>query len=316
MSNRSPRPARVLLKARPTAEQLADRAAVRPDGLELYLDVADISGEGWLDAIERRVAGLDLPAGFVWIVEGPLRSLDGSFFDVSRPSEANREVVRRIAACGRALGAEAAVIHAIALAEPGAPFGDDIAAATLEASLPLVRCYAETCREAGLTPTIENVPPMLKMREGRLLHSLLGMEPDDLLALCGAIAGLRATLDVSHAQLYLNAANAEPAEVPAEVAPVVAFLRRRRTVRTLAEYIDRVQDLIFEAHISNARGLFGEGLAYDDGELDLNAAAARLGHLARYLVTETIEADPNDAILMRACRECLLRAVAPAKVGG
>src|SRR5687768_8011396 len=94
--------ARVLLKARPTPEQLADRIAdPMPDGLELYLDVADISYPDWHSTLVRRIAALDVPDDFVWIVEGPLRSLDGDFFDVSRPTEANFEVLRRLIGFGR-----------------------------------------------------------------------------------------------------------------------------------------------------------------------------------------------------------------------
>lgn len=300
MSNISERCAKILLKARPTAEQLADRLADPvPDGLELYLDASDISGERWLATLEARLAALDVPAGFVWVVEGPLRSLDGSFFDLSRPTAANMEVIRRLVAFGRAVGASAAVIHAIAPTTQAEAFSREICNQALQESLPLLRFYAKLCRENDIVPTIENVPPVTKMRESRLMHSLIGMAPADMIFLTENTEGLRVTFDLSHAQLYLNAAASCPSAVPEEIAPLVSYLSRSRTVSTIADYIDTIDRLVLEAHFSNARGLFGEGLAYNDGEIELDWVVMRLRQTAEYLVTETIEPDPRKAILMR-----------------
>ncbi|MGN6812242.1 MAG: hypothetical protein ACTHMP_15340, partial [Thermomicrobiales bacterium] len=78
--------ARILLKARPTPAQLRDRlAAPRPDGLELYLDARDIAPDDWLPRLRAIMAAAPpATADFTYIVEGPLRSLDGDFFDVTR----------------------------------------------------------------------------------------------------------------------------------------------------------------------------------------------------------------------------------------
>ncbi len=304
MSNDSEKSAKVLLKARPTSEQLRDRLAEpAPDGLELYLDVADISDDNWLATLEQRIADLDVPSDFDWVVEGPLRSLDGSFFDISKHTSANIEVVQRLVTFGRTIGAKAVVIHAIAPTSDVGLFSDESCATTLKESLSLLQLYADLCSDGGLIPTVENIPPVTRMRESRFMHSLIGMEPKDLLFLADQIEGLKVTLDVSHAQLYLNAASSSrlsaSSEVGPEIAPLIAYLSGRREVSTLEEYIDRVEHLIFEAHFSNARGLLGEGLAYGDGELDLDRAAARLRYVAKYLVTETIEPDANKSILMR-----------------
>jgi hypothetical protein len=53
------------------------------------------------------------------------------------------------------------------------------------------------------------------------------------------------------------------------------------------------------AQISNASGVLGEGLPYADGELDLDPAIRWLGRHAEHIVTETIEANNDDAICMR-----------------
>ena len=91
--------AKVLLKARPTSAQLADRLRDPvPDGLELYLDTADLDSEDAMDGVVARLDDCDPPEGFTLLVEGPIRSLDGEFFDLSRDSEADRELLRRIIA--------------------------------------------------------------------------------------------------------------------------------------------------------------------------------------------------------------------------
>ncbi len=310
MSSTSSNRARILLKARPTPEQLRDRLAEpRPEGIELYLDVSDITGDSWLAELKHRVAALELPSHFDWVVEGPLRSLDGKFFDISCPTPANVEVLRRLTSFGRAIGAKAAVIHAIALAESAEAFAAELAEETLQKSLAALRLYADLCLEAGLVPTIENVPPVTQMRESRFMHSLIGMEPADLLYLTSAVQGLKITLDVSHAQLYLNAASASGSDLPREVVPLIGYLSSRRQVATIDEYIAAIEHLIFEVHFSNARGLAAEGLPYDDGDLDLDELAVRLQRIARFLVTETIEPNPDEAVLMREAQRRMKTAI-------
>jgi hypothetical protein len=113
VSERTP----ILLKARPTPAQLRDRlAAPRPDGLELYLDARDLAPSDWLPRL-RAIMAQTPRAGegdFAWIVEGPIRSLDGEFFDVTRGARADEEAIERLARFGADLGATVAVIHLIA----------------------------------------------------------------------------------------------------------------------------------------------------------------------------------------------------------
>ena len=54
-----------------------------------------------------------------------------------------------------------------------------------------------------------------------------------------------------------------------------------------------------EAHISNAAGLFGEGMPYAEGDLAMDAVVRKLGAIVKYLVTETLEPDPDNAVGMR-----------------
>ena len=130
---------RVLLKARPTPAQMADRlAAPVPDGVELYLAAEDVSGDDWLPRLERVWSSLVLPPDFTVIVEGPLRGLDGAFFDITMDSDANQELIRRLVSAAMSLGAVAVNVHAIA---PTHSFPVDYSAANQRArerSLPLL----------------------------------------------------------------------------------------------------------------------------------------------------------------------------------
>src|SRR5579884_710392 len=106
MSTGSSALARILLKARPTPAQLADRfAAPWADGLELYLDRADVVDEAERAAVLRRIRDYDLPDGFAFVVEGPIRSLDNEYVDISAFTPATRELTQRLGEMAAALGA-------------------------------------------------------------------------------------------------------------------------------------------------------------------------------------------------------------------
>ena len=291
----------ILLKARPTAAQLRDRlAAPRPDGLELYLDARDIAPDDWLPRLLAIMA--DAPradADFRYIVEGPIRSLDGEYFDVTRDAPADDEALIRLTRCGAALGARVAVIHLIAPTPDATAIGPAGRERWLERALPLLRRYAALCAEAGLTPTIENIPPIAQMREGAATFSALGVEPDDLIRCCEAVPGLGITFDTSHAGLHLEVVTADPATTPAALRPAVTAYAASATVHTLAEWVERVAPWLVNCHISNAAGLLGEGLPYGAGKYDLDALMPRLAATARFLVTETLEPDNDRATYMR-----------------
>src|SRR5579859_1917548 len=109
--------AKLCLKARPTPAQLADRLrpidGVWPDGLELYLAAADLATAADVDAVADRVQAIAVPNDFALLIEGPVDSLDGDDFDVTRESDADRRVVERLAHLAHRIGARAVNIHVI-----------------------------------------------------------------------------------------------------------------------------------------------------------------------------------------------------------
>ncbi|MHB8993473.1 MAG: apurinic/apyrimidinic endonuclease family protein [Chloroflexota bacterium] len=303
--------ARVLLKGRPTEAQLADRLAEPvPAGLELYLDAEDIKDLPRLDRLARRLVELRPHPGFTYVVEGPLRSLDGSFFDISVNSESNRECLRRIALLAETVGAEAILIHAITPMTLDAPLGDELRRARLEASTPLIEYYVKLGRDRGLVPMVENIPPVARQRQQAYMVTPVGMSAHDLVYLARRFPGLKATVDLSHARLFLNALRTDPARVEPELVPLLRYLATLDDDPTMEGYLRTVEPYLFEIHVSNARGLLEEGLPYGDGDLDLDALAVRLGRSVRYLVTETIEPDPSRAVEMRIAQRRLEAAMA------
>src|SRR5579884_1200601 len=224
------RDTRILLKARPTAPQLADRLSDPvPDGLELYLDRLDLSGDGWLERIQRQVEQAGAPADFTWLVEAPIRTLAGAYFDLTAHDHDHRETLRRVIEVGAAIGAKAANVHAVA---PTIDAGHLMAvdrARTLAATFPLLEFYVNSCSQAGLIPQVENIPPVGRMRESAFVFSPIGTAPDDLLALADAHPPLRFTIDLSHAALAINWQTAELDEVAQAMQPVALYCRRWAT---------------------------------------------------------------------------------------
>jgi hypothetical protein len=298
--------ARLCLKARPTARQLADRLrpvdGVWPDGLELYLAAEDLASPAQLDQVQARLeaARETAPAGFAYLIEGPVDSLDGADFDVTRQSEADDVVVERLADLARRIGARAVNIHVIAPSPDIARLTLDCRAALLERSLPFVHRYVERVRAAGAVPTVENMPPVLRMRRADFAFTPIGMAAADLFWLAERIDGLRIMPDTSHAGLYLNARHQAADAHYAWSEPLRAYLAQLPPEPDdLLTYISCFGSLVANAQVSNASGVLGEGLGYGEGDFVLDPSIRWLGEHAEHIVTETLEADNNDAVGMR-----------------
>ena len=306
---------RLLLKARPTATQLADRLRdPRPDGLELYLDSADLVDEAAMEAAVANVERLGLPPDFVLLIEGPVRSLDGGFFDLTRDAEADRELIRRLGRLARRLGAEAVNVHLIAPTSHPWDLTPGARQAGLERGLGLVRLFVEACSGAGAIPTIENMPPVLRMRESGFYYSPIGMPAEDLVWLCERAPGLRSTLDLSHAGLYANcrryaAGHDDPPQHEGACPELLAFVRTLPPVEDVAGYAAVLGSTLLTCHVANATGLLGEGAPYEVGDLALDRLIAALGSRVRFFVTETLEANPERAIEMRRALAAMRRAL-------
>ncbi len=282
-----------------------------------------------------------MPPDFAIVVEGPIRGIDGQYFDLADLRPASFELIERLAELGAAVSATGLVIHAIV---PRFHLAWDPAErdAVRTRCLTMLRAYVAAAQAYGVVPTLENVPPVLRMREARYLYTPVGMSPDDVVWLLDRTPGLQATLDVSHAQLYVNAR--QHADVPGAahapddqadvldtrdsglgtrhsaywagpgaaeqqaIAALYAYLRHLPPITGVEAFVDALADRLFEVHVSNATGLLGEGLPYGDGDMNLDPLMTRLARLARYLITETLEPDHDQAIFMREAQARLTAA--------
>ncbi len=311
MSAGPPRRARLCLKARPTTAQLADRLRPVdgrfPEGLELYLDAADLVDEPTMDAVVARIERHQLPSDFALLIEGPVGSLDGAFFDVTRESEADRLVVHRLASLTRRLGVKGVNVHLIAPSDDLDRLSLASHDALLRRSVPLLRRFVEAIGAAGAVPTVENMPPVLRMRQGGYYFTPIGMAGEDLRWAVDQVPGLAILPDTSHAGLYLNARRAAAGAPAGDVDPLSAWLQPLLAYLRLlppepADLLGYFQSLaphVTNAQVSNASGLLGEGLPYREGDFDLDPVIAWLGREARHIVTETLEPNADDARFMR-----------------
>ena len=312
---------RLLLKARPVSPQLADRLHPKlPDGLELYLDTEDLLDRAAMDAAVESVEAQSLPAHFVLLIEGPVRSLDGDFFDLSRGAEADREVIRRLGQLARRLGARAVNIHAIAPTSSAADLNLATRQTCLEQALDLVCFFVDEISAGGVVPTIENMPPVLRMRQGGFFYSPIGMASEDLVWLCERAPGLRCTLDLSHAGLYVNCQRwargiASLPDYEGGCPELFELARQLPVVDDVQAYAASLGPRLLTCHVSNASGLLGEGEPYDRGDLALDDLISDLAAVVSYFVTETLETDPNQAVEMRRALVAMQRVlqVAPCR---
>jgi hypothetical protein len=291
---------RVLLKARPLPVQLADRLAPpAADGMELYIHEDDVSGPDWLDVLAGHFAPLRPPLGFTWIVEGPVWSLDGELFGVCRNDGVDRDLTERLVRLASHLGAVAVNVHLVDGSPDPAVLDAGRRRDALDRALPYLAWYVRLCTGGGLLPLVENVPPICRMRRNALIYTPIGVEPRDLLACLEAVPGLGLTLDTSHAQLAVNAFRGVPAPIPDLEGPA-AYYRGVGGPATLGGFITPLLPRVTSVHVSNAAGLLDEGLPYEQGDADLDAAVRLLGTRASYFVTEPLDPDENHAALKRA----------------
>jgi nucleoside-diphosphate-sugar epimerase len=139
------------------------------------------------------------------------------------------------------------------------------------------------------------------MRTGGAFYTPIGGHWRDLLAWRERVPALGFTIDTSHAQLFRTFAAAYPSlfglsgDEELEVERVVEELGPAAEV----------------AHVSNAEGVLGEGLPYEQGELDLDPLVARLGDLVPFIVAEVNEPDhrrsPGQKAAHRAIEHALHR---------
>jgi hypothetical protein len=265
----------------------------------LYLAAADLASPTTVDEVVERIESAEVPSGFSWLIEGPVDSLDGADFDVTRESEADAMVVERLANLAQRIQAKAVNIHVISPSPDLSRLTLACRAALLERAVPFLRRFVEVMQSAGAVATVENMPPVLRMRRNDFAFTPIGMASEDLRWVVERVPGLCVLPDTSHAGLYLNARYGEHDPAYSWGAALSRYLRELpHDANDLVDYLSDLPN-VENAQVSNASGLLGEGLPYAQGDFDLDPAIRWLGEHTQHIVTETIEANNDDAVYMR-----------------
>jgi nucleoside-diphosphate-sugar epimerase/sugar phosphate isomerase/epimerase len=285
-----------LLKAAPEADQIRDRLDGGPwRGLELCLSPDHVRDQA---ATQRAIAVVsELPElkRLALTAEAPVSWPSGAFVRVDRLDAEAQAGIERSAEFAAAIGSPVLTIHLFVPLEPEA--FRTRAALDEQAVERFLRFYADACAKRGVTPLIENVPPVLRMRTGGVYLSPIGGHWRDLLAWRERVPELGFTIDTSHAGLFRSFAAAYPS----------VFGLRSAGELDLARYIDELGPHAAVAHVSDAHGILAEGLPYGSGELPLDAAVRQLADLVPFIVAEINEPDPRSSRAMKSAYAAIER---------
>jgi nucleoside-diphosphate-sugar epimerase/sugar phosphate isomerase/epimerase len=286
-----------LLKAAPEPDQIADRLDGGDwAGLEVCLAATHVRDD---DAVAQAIRVVREGVGELAVTaEAPVSWPSGAFVSVIALDDEARTGIERSAEFAAGIGSAVLTIHLFAPQTPeefrDSPELDDGA---IEEFL---RFFAQACLQRGVTPLIENVPPVLRMRTGGVFASRVGGHWRDLLEWRERVPELGFTIDTSHAALFRSFVAAYPS----------AFGLASADGLELERYVEELGPAAEVAHVSDAAGILGEGLPYGEGELDLDPVVARLGALVPYIVAEINEPDHSASPSMKAGYRAIERALA------
>src|SRR3954468_21673264 len=277
----------LLLKAAPEPEQLAERLADGGgwSGIEVPLMPAHVADDA---AVERAIEHVRAAAPAHVAAEAPVALPSGAHVRVDRLDDEARAGIERSARFAAGVGSPVLTIHLYTPMGPAEYRGH--AGLDEDAVLAFLRFYADACLDQGVTPLIENVPPVLRQRSGGVFLSPVGGHWRDLLHWRARVPELGFTLDTSHAALFRSFAATYPS----------LFGLESDEGLELERYVEELGPASEVAHVSDAAGLLGEGLNYGSGELDLDPVVRRLAQLMPAIVAETTEPAPARSQNMRA----------------
>jgi nucleoside-diphosphate-sugar epimerase/sugar phosphate isomerase/epimerase len=285
-----------LLKSAPEPDQLTDRLDGGDwRGIELALMPQHVASD---DAVARAVAATRAVSGdLVRTAEAPVAWPSGAFVRVDRLDDEARTGIERSAEFATRIESPVLTIH---LFVPLSPDEFRVAGGLDEESVEeFLRFYASACTSRGVTPLIENVPPVLRMRTGGVFLSPIGGHWRDLHDWRERVPELGFTIDTSHAALFRSFAAAYPG----------LFGLGSADDLELDRYVEELGPHAKVAHVSDAHGLLGEGLPYGAGELDLDPVMRRLGELVPFIVAEINEPNPARSVDMKRAYRAIERAL-------
>jgi nucleoside-diphosphate-sugar epimerase/sugar phosphate isomerase/epimerase len=293
-----------LLKAAPEPAQIAERLEGGPPrGIELCLGPRDVESDERVAAVIEAARAALPERDFAVTAEAPVSWPSGAHVRVDRLDDEARSGIERSAEFAAGVGSPVLTIHLFTPKSPEAFRSDwrpDGAGVDEDEVERFLRFFAEACTSRGVTPLIENVPPILRMRTGGVYLSPVGGHWRDLLDWRARIPELGFTVDTSHAALFRAFAAAYPS----------LFALGDLDELDLGRYVEELGPAAEVAHVSNAHGILGEGLPYATGDLDLDPVVRRLAALVPYIVAEISEPDPMNSSAMKAGYHAIERVIA------
>jgi nucleoside-diphosphate-sugar epimerase/sugar phosphate isomerase/epimerase len=293
-----------LLKAAPDPAQIAERLDRQPArGIELCLGPRDVESDQRIAEVTEAARAALPEADFAVTAEAPVSWPSGAHVRVDRLDDEAQAGIERSAEFAAGIGSPVLTIHLFTPKSPNEfrsdwrPEAPGIDELEVERFL---RFFADACGRRNVTPLIENVPPILRMRTGGVYLSPVGGHWRDLLDWRARIPELGFTLDTSHAALFCSFAAAYPS----------LFGLSDAEELDLGRYVEELGPAAEVAHISNAHGILGEGLPYGTGDLDLDPFVRRLAALVPFIVAEISEPDPMDSSSMKAAYRAIERVIA------
>ena len=155
-----------------------------------------------------RVVREGLGDGHAVTAEAPVSWPSGAFVSVTGLDDEARAGIDRSATFAAGIGVERPHDPPVRAADAGGvPCHAELDDGAIEAFL---RDFADACPERGVTPLIENVPPVLRMRTGGVFVSRMGGHWADLVVWRERVPELGFTLDTSHAALFRSFVAAYP----------------------------------------------------------------------------------------------------------
>jgi nucleoside-diphosphate-sugar epimerase/sugar phosphate isomerase/epimerase len=293
-----------LLKAAPEPAQIAERLEDGPPrGIELCLGPRDVESDERVAAVIEAARAALPERDFAVTAEAPVSWPSGAHVRVDRLDDEARAGIERSAEFAAGVGSPVLTIHLFTPKSPQEFRSDwrpDGAGVDEDEVERFLRFFAEACTGRGVTPLIENVPPILRMRTGGVYLSPVGGHWRDLLDWRARIPELGFTVDTSHAALFRAFAAAYPS----------LFVLGDLDELDLGRYVEELGPAAEVAHVSNAHGILGEGLPYATGDLDLDPVVRRLAALVPYIVAEISEPDPMNSTAMKAGYHAIERVIA------
>ena len=288
------------LKAAPEPDQLRERLdGGEWGGIEIALMPQHVASEKSVDLAVRAVRDVGVHLHHLAVTaEAPVAWPSGAFVRVDRLDDEARTGIERSAEFAARVGSPVLTIHLfIPLSPEEFRASGGVDAAAVEEFLTF---YAQACARRSVTPLIENVPPVLRMRTGGVFLSPIGGHWRDLLEWRERVPELGFTIDTSHAALFRSFAAAYPG----------LFALAPDDDLDLDRFADELGPHAEVAHVSDAHGLLGEGLPYGAGELELDPVVRQLAEHVRFVVAEINEPDPARSPEMKAAYRSIERALA------